>query len=125
MAKSTRAQEASTGSSDSYTAAELNDPSPPFRIQRAMLGEVDRPRKEEPSLAGMGSSPSSESESTSSDKTKSNVPKPARSTENPSSAQEKETDSAARSTGTGGLKRRRPQSNKLGFADSELDEFDF
>lgn len=38
MAKSTRAQEISTGTSDSYTETELADPHPPIRIQRAVLG---------------------------------------------------------------------------------------
>lgn len=42
MAKNTKAQEAATGTSDSYTAHELTDENPPPRISRAMLGDVDR-----------------------------------------------------------------------------------
>lgn len=38
MAKNTHSQEVQTGTSDSYTEAELADPAPPIVIQRAVLG---------------------------------------------------------------------------------------
>lgn len=65
MAKSTKAQQASTGTSDSYTEAELADPTPPIQITRAMLGAV--PEREVSPSVGMDSSPSSESEITRND----------------------------------------------------------
>lgn len=79
MAKATRAQEVSTGTSDSFTEHELSDPSPPIRIRRAMLGEVDRPL-----AVGGDSTQSSESEPTSSGSQNRDHQQPAQTTENPS-----------------------------------------
>lgn len=79
MAKATHAQEVSTGTSDSYTPEELADPRPPVRIQRAMIGEVDRP------LVGDNLPPSSETASTEKSANARNVPSPALKTENRSS----------------------------------------
>lgn len=80
MAKSTRAQEVSTGTSDSYTLAELSDPSPPIRIQRAMLGVV--PQEVLPSV-GMDSFQSSGNEATKNDNENPSHQPPAPTTENP------------------------------------------
>ena len=100
MAKSTKAQEVSTGTSDSYTPEELADPAPPVRIQRAMLGVVP---EEVPPSVGTHSSQSSESETTRNDNENPSLRQPAPTTENPSGQPAKETDSTADSTVGDGL----------------------
>lgn len=96
MARSTKAQQVSTGTPDSYTPEELADPVPPIRITRAMLGVV--PEEVKPSV-GTDSSPSSESETTKSGNENPNPLAPAQMTENHSGQQGKETDSTAALTG--------------------------
>ena len=60
MAKSTNAQEAATGTPDSYTERELNDPEPPVVITRAELGGE---KKWTERVDGTDSSESSKSDS--------------------------------------------------------------
>lgn len=95
MAKSTKAQQVSTGTPDSYTPEELADPTPPIRIQRAMLGA---PPKEDASSVGTDSSRSSENANTKSGKENPSLPPPVQTTENPSGQPEKETGSTVVST---------------------------
>lgn len=92
MAKGTKAQEVSTGTPDSYTPDELADPTPPIRIQRAMLGVVP---EEVTSSVGTHSSPSSENENSKSDNENPSPPPPVPTTENPSSQPGSVTDSDA------------------------------
>lgn len=93
MAKNTHAQEAATGTPDSYTAHESSDADAPIVIRRAMLGEVDRPSQGP--RDGGGFSPSTEKPQTSTESSKDSPPQPAPTTENPSDQQEKEEDSIA------------------------------
>lgn len=100
MAKSTRAQEVSTGTSASYTEHEASDPV----IRRAMLGEIDQPVVEEgeTSSDGINSQQSSESELTSNEKPSQSHPRPAPTMENPSEQKEGTgQDSSAHSTDGG------------------------
>lgn len=76
MAKNTRAQEVSTGTSDSYTEHEKSDTNPPPRVQRAMLGG------DSPSV-GMDSSEFSENEQQSNEHGKTLLPDHVRTTESP------------------------------------------
>lgn len=107
MAKGTKAQEVSTGTSDSYTLEELADPTPPIRIQRAMLGVVPEFREAEPSV-GTHSSQSSESENTKSDSVSQSRQAPAQMTESLSGQPESETDSIAASTAGVGQTHKEP-----------------
>jgi hypothetical protein len=134
MAKSTKSQEVSTGTSDSYTDDELNDPAAVRRIvsQRPQLGEVDRNKGDEEATPlvtedGTDSSPSSGSGSKSSGSETPNVRQHAPTTESHSSAQDKGTPSGARSTGTSGRKTTpQPSAKKRANSRTEddLDEFD-
>lgn len=84
MAKNTHSQEILTGTSDSYSDHESDDPnSPNIRINRPMLGEVDKPLAHQD---GTDSSQLSESDSKSSASTTVDPHSPAPTTENPSSA---------------------------------------
>lgn len=84
MAKNTHAQEAATGTSDSYTAEEATDPTLQLR-NRPVLGGVDADddvnRGAEPSV-GNNSAASSESESRESESQTHNLPVVAREMEN-------------------------------------------
>lgn len=84
MAKSTKAQEVSTGTPDSYTEHELSDPAPPVVVTRAMLGEVPPSQTE---TDGGDSSTSSEKTKPSSDKSGQQGQKPAQNAESLSSQQ--------------------------------------
>lgn len=117
MAKNTKAQQASTGTSDSYTEAELADPTPPIQITRAMLGAV--PEKEVVPSVGMDSSPSSESEITKSDNAKPPPLPPVQMTESLSGQPERETGSIVVSTGGAGQVGTEPPP-----FDEELEGFD-
>ena len=134
MAKSTKAQQVSTGTSDSYTDHELSDPVPPIRIQRAMLGVV--PTEEVASSVGGASTQSSRNETTSSGKTKASPQAPAQTTENPSGVQAKEADSSAALTGGDGqenlsqldktiVKPAPPKSSKEKARATTMDDDDF
>jgi hypothetical protein len=92
MAKSTKAQEASTGTSDSYTEHEL---SAAVLRGRPMLGG-------ELKSAGTNSSRSSKSAPTPNDKTIPSHQAPVPTTENPSGQQETAANSSAASTGGDG-----------------------
>lgn len=84
MAKSTKAQEATTGTADSYNTHEMNDPEPPVVVTRAMLGEV--PPSATATVGGV-SSASSEPTTPSDDKNEHSGQGPAPSAESPSSPQ--------------------------------------
>lgn len=101
MAKSTRAR------GDTYTPEELDDPNPPVKIQRAMLGG-------EPESVGNPSSESSENAPQSNQTEEDNLPSPAQTTDNPSNrTEEKPEDSTVDTTGGGGHKTtRRPSAKK-------------
>lgn len=107
MAKATRAQEVSTGTSDSYTDDELVDPTPPVVITRPILGEVDRVpyrSKEAQSsqeVDGGDSTQSSQSEHKSDDKPNQSRPQHAPTTENPSKVTAKETSDVDSTDGNG------------------------
>jgi hypothetical protein len=124
MAKSTRAQENKTGTSDSYTDEELLDPTPPVVVTRAVLG-VD------PKWVGTNSTASSESESNESESAKQPRRKPAQTTDNRSSRTETETDSDAISTDGDTPKTGQRQSGKAGkkanvrSTGSDVDDDDF
>lgn len=131
MAKSTKAQQVSTGTSDSYTAHEMSDPVPPVRIQRAMLGVVP---EEVSSSVGGDSMRSSKSATTSSESATHNRLAPAQTTENPSGPTE--TDSGADSTDGHGqatlsqsdkeiIKPAPPRTAKQARASSVNDDADF
>jgi hypothetical protein len=92
MAKSTRA------SGDTYTEHELSDPTPPIRIQRAMLGEVDKPSLPTTEDGG-GSTQSSPSDAPSKPHATHSPQSHAQTTESPSPQQDEETNSDAGSTG--------------------------
>ena len=102
MAKNTHSQEVLTGTSDSFTDNEIDDPSPPYQIQRAMLGELTEKEGDE-ELAGTDSSELSLSEQPSSVRSKTSLQEHAQMTGNPSNqtGQDQE-DSSARSTDGGG-----------------------
>lgn len=120
MPKNTHAQEAATGSSDSYEATVLDAPEQeqPVRVRRAALGDVDREpddmhsieRVEEgtPSV-GSNSESSSENEKNDSESAVQAPRKPAL-VANPFVEEETETDSTVRSTGGDGPKTTRQQS---------------
>lgn len=131
MAKNTHAQEAATGTSDSYTEDELLDPEPPQHIiiTRPILGEVDRAviteaydskahkdAKEGELLSrvtvdGGDSTLSSPSEQPESDKPNPSLQQPAPTTENPSSPTPEET-SGVDSTDGDGQRTAQPPSGK-------------
>ena len=121
MAKNTHAQEAATGTSDSYTDEESADPTPPLQvtITRPELGTVDKPAepKEEapsPTTEGGGvSTRSSQSESNVSDKPNQSPQQPAPTMENPSSPIPR-ADSDANSTDGDGPKTEQPPSDSKG-----------
>lgn len=96
MAKSTKAQEVSTGTPDSYTEDEVAGMSSTLQGRPMLGGELKS--------VGMDSSQSSESAKTSSDKGKPAPLAPAQTMENPSLVPVKETDSDADSTDGDGLK---------------------
>lgn len=107
MAKNTKAQEVATGTSDSYTDDEIQDPDPPVRITRAELGTVDQP------WHGNNSTQSSENDETESDSQKASRRKPAPTTDNRSKRRGKATDSDAISTDGDGPKTDRPLSDDI------------
>jgi len=121
MAKSTKAQQVSTGTSDSYTDDELNDPAPPIHITRAMLGA---PPKEDTPSVGMDSSPSSESANTKSDNENPSRQPLAPMTENPFGQQDKETDSTAALTVGVGQTETEPQPSDEDEDDDEFEDDD-
>lgn len=92
MAKSTKSQAITTGTSDSYTAEELADPLAALRARPVLGGELKS--------VGTDSSRSSESAATSSGKAKQPHQLPAPTTENPSN--QTVADSGADSTGGAG-----------------------
>src|SRR5688572_11390736 len=96
MAKSTKAQEVSTGTSDSYTEDEVAGMSSTLRGRPMLGGEL--------LSVGTSSSQSSGKEKTSSDSENPAPQAPAQTTENLSSATEPVTDSDADSTDGDGLK---------------------
>jgi hypothetical protein len=120
MAKNTHAQEISTGTPDSYTEEELQDPQPVI-VTRPMLGEVDRAaitapyepvpsdqddtKKEaekSPAMEDGGDSiPSSQSESSAGSKPNQSPPQPAPMTENLSSPTPTETSDVDSTDGDG------------------------
>lgn len=91
MAKNTKAQEVSTGTSDSYTEDEVAGMSSTLRGRPMLGGEL--------LSVGTSSSRSSGKEKTLSDNESPSHQAPAPTTENPSSATEPVTDSDANSTG--------------------------
>lgn len=116
MARSTRSQEALTGTSDSYTEHEMTDQAIVF--SRPEIGMVDRPVSEsedteEPKSVGMDSSQSSKSEPSSSEHSTPSPRKPAQTTENPSNQPATEADSSASSTdGDGQRETHKPSARK-------------
>jgi hypothetical protein len=102
MAKSTKAQEVSTGTSDSYTEDEVAGMSATLRGRPMLGGEL--------LSAGINSSRSSGKEKTSGDSENPSHQAPAQTTENPSSATEPVADSDADSTGGVGLREAEQQS---------------
>lgn len=85
MAKSTKAQEVATGTSDSYTEHEKADEHPPLKVTRAVLGGDHMPERvggDSPSV-GMDSSEFSENEQQSSEHEKILLPEHVRTTESP------------------------------------------
>lgn len=82
-------------SGDSYTGDELNDPHPPVKIRRAVLGEVDRPS------VGGDSSQSSGKEENSNDKPIPSRRSPAPTMANHSRMTEPETSDAVSTAGNG------------------------
>lgn len=119
MAKSTKAQQVSTGTPDSYTPEELADPTPPIRVTRAMLGVVPEEVK---ASVGTDSSQSSKSESMRSDKENPSRLPHAPTMENPSGQPERETDSTADLTagdGQAGLEENPYDESLEGFDDDE------
>lgn len=108
MAKATHSQEILTGTSDSYTEEELNDPHPPFVVQRAMLGEL---KEGDDKSVGTASLESSNDETQSSKTQSPDHQGPAQMTENPSD-QTDEGDSDAPSTVGSGRKTPPRQSAK-------------
>lgn len=90
MARATKA------AGDSYTPEEKQDPNPPIRIRRALLGEVDKPS------VGGGSSLYSKSVSKPRKTASATRRKPAQMMGNPLSAPEMETASDADMTGGSG-----------------------
>lgn len=105
MAKATHSQEILTGTADSFTEHELNDPSPPVVVRRAMLGG-------DPKSVGTDSSESLNRETQSDKSENQDLPSPAQTTENRSGQTEQESDSSARSTGGGGRKTTPQRSGK-------------
>jgi hypothetical protein len=83
MAKNTHSQEVLTGTSDSYTDHELNDPNIP--INRPTLGEVDNPSAPIQEEDGIRSSQSLRNGETPSDSETVSRPSPAQTMESPSS----------------------------------------
>lgn len=84
MAKSTKAQEVTTGTPDSYNEHELSDPTPPVVVTRAMLGEVPC----QTTTDGGDSSTSSEQTTPSDGQKQPQGPAPAQNVENLSSPPE-------------------------------------
>lgn len=122
MAKSTKAQQVSTGTPDSYTPDELADPTPPIRIQRAMLGALP---EEVPPSVGTHSSPSSESGITNADNENQSPRQPVQTTENPSGQPEKETASTADLTvGDGQMRTEPPLSDEDEENEDEFEDED-
>lgn len=131
MAKSTHAQEVSTGTPDSYTDEEMRDPQPVI-ITRPMLGEVDRvviaapyepvPRdqddeeieEEEPSVTedGGDSTQSSQSESSDDDKPNQSRQQPAPTTDSHSTPTPTDSSGADSTDGDGPKTEPRPSANK-------------
>ncbi len=95
MAKNTHAQEAATGTSDSYTHEEWQD----VLSQRPTLGNVDDREGDEESV-GNSFTPSSESESTQSDSQNPDPLQPAQTTENPSNQRVEESSIAPSTDGS-------------------------
>lgn len=93
MAKTTKAK------GDTYTARELNDPNPPVRIRRPMLGEVDKPS------VGSNLETSSENETKTKSSETQSPRSPAPVTESLSSGPETVTDSDADTTVTDGQRK--------------------
>lgn len=93
MAKNTHAQEAATGTSDSYTTEEAGDWET-IVANRPQLGEV---REDKPSV-GNSTEASSENPEKSSDSNSADSPKPAPGAVNPSEAEEAPDNSGANST---------------------------
>lgn len=137
MAKATHAN------GPTFSDHELSDPTPPYAIQRAMLGVVPErePVEEEGELVSVGtdSSESSSSEHKSSRATKQSPQEPAPSTENPSDPTATVPEgSSANSTGSAGRATTPRRSGKRPAAkqrptgaratslsgDDEFDEFD-
>lgn len=125
MAKSTKAQEVSTGTSDSYTEDEVAGMSSTLRGRPMLGGELQS--------VGTSSSRSSGKEKTSSDKESPSHQAPAPTTENHSSVTEPVTDSDADSTDGVGLKEAEQQSvspatpaqkKKARSATVDISEFD-
>lgn len=98
MAKSTKAQEVSTGTPDSYTEQELADPQPPVVITRAELGGE---KKWTEPADGMDSSESSKNESGITTKRPTGSRSSAPTMEKPSSQEETEQGSAPSITSSG------------------------
>lgn len=90
MAKSTKSQEITTGTPDSYTSAELADPAAVLRARPMLGGELK--------LAGTSSAQSLPSAETSSDKPNPSLQAPAQTTESLSSQPETAANSGADST---------------------------
>lgn len=94
MAKSTHSQEVLTGNPHSFTEEEMNDPHPPFVVQRAMLGVL---KEGDDKSVGSTSSESSSDEMQSGRTPNQDPHEPAQTMENPSD-QTDEGDSDAPST---------------------------
>jgi hypothetical protein len=117
MAKATHAQEVATGTSDSFTEHELNDPVL-VRVTRPEIGYVDRvPEEKEESPSqnnpadSTDSSPSAKNDPSPIESNTADDPKPALTTENPSQVTEQE-DSSANSMGGDGQRTHPRQSSK-------------
>lgn len=126
MAKNTHAQEAATGTSDSFTEHELSDPVPPIQVTRAVLGGE---------LLSVGNNSEASTEKQSKTNESENQPprQPAQTTENPSNQPGKETGSNATLTGGSGHSKPARQSGRkatpakkanVRTTDPDFDEFD-
>lgn len=106
MAKSTKSQEIQTGTSDSYTADELQDAAAILRSRPVLGGELKS--------VGTSSVQSSRSDATSSDKPNPSLQAPAQTTENPSSQPETAANSGADLTdGLGPAEERSPSDEEI------------
>ncbi len=126
MAKSTHAQEAATGTSDSYTAHEASDVDQPVRIQRAVLGvpPAETERGDEKSVGNSGSQ-SAENPSKVTDNSNPLRPEDAPVVENPSKTEDSNPEGPSDVRSTGGPRKTATPSARKSTPRTKKDEFDF